>query len=376
MDTPLTRTLAGSHRAVFEARALDTFQTGADPTGTVIGIISGDVTLDGTAAIRGTLQLETPGRFGQDGPLAFPRGQQQLLAPYGNEIFVRRGIDLGGGGILWSPLGYYRIDAPEQPGASDGPIRISGSDRMATIVDSRLLDPRAYDPGTEVGAVFDDLVLEIYPAAVIVWDDNLDESTLGRQLVVEEDRYETLLELANALGKILYWDGSGQLRVEAAPDPDDIVWQVNAGSAGVQVEAARRISREGVYNALVVTGEGPDENSPVKAVAVDSNPSSPTRFGGPFGKIPRFFHSPILTTQGQAETAAAGMMRRAIGLPHNVDLTSVVNPSLLPFEAIRVRYKSGDRERHLVERVTIPLSASAGMSIGTREQTLVTISVN
>lgn len=369
----LVRTLSGSHRAVFEARVLDSFQTGDDPSGTEIAILSGDVILDGTAEIRGTLQLDTPGTLGQDGPLAFPRGRNQLLAPYGNEIFVRRGVDLGGE-ILWFPLGYYRINVPEQPDADDGPIRISGSDRMATIVDSRLLEPRVFEPGDTVADVFAELVGEIYPDFTVAFDDDSGLVTLGRQLVIEESRYQGLYDLVTGLGKIFYWDRSGVLQVTAAPDPEQIVWEVNAGLMGVQTNAARRISREGVPNAVVVTGEGPDENIPIRAVAVDSNPNSPTHFSGRFGRIPRFFHSPILTVQGAAEKAAVGMLQRAIGLPYNVDLASVVNPALDPFQAIRVRYKNGDRDKHLVETVTIPLEAATGMRIGTREQTLVSIS--
>jgi hypothetical protein len=361
--TELVSALRGSHRATFEARALDTFQIGDDPEGEDIPIVDGRVVLDGSADIRGVLNLTV------DGNKLWPRRARDLLSPYGNEIFIRRGVDLGGDGIVWVPLGYFRIESVDQSDAPYGPIDIIGYDRMSTVVDSRLISPRVYDEGTTINELIDDLVKDLYPEAVIIIDDDSGFSRLGRILVVEEQRYDSLQDIANSLGKIVYWDRIGVLRIEDAPDNAEIVWDVNAGSQGVLVSSRRRITREGVYNAVVARGEAGDSENPVEGIAVDENPQSPTMFGGRFGMILRYYYSPLVETEGQAQRAARKILRRSVGLPYSVDFGSIVNPTLLPFDHVRITQSDGNREIHVLDNVVIPLNPETPMSGFTRDQT-------
>ncbi len=155
------RTVTGSHTIAVEARVLDSFQSGVDPDGVVLAVMDGSVTQDATASIRSTLKLTT------DGTRMWPGRPDSLLGPYGNEIFVRRGVQYGNGVTEWVSLGYFRIQGPGQDEAPDGPIRIDGSDRMAGIVSARLLAPRQYLPTDTFGDVVSDLVLDVYPTATI-----------------------------------------------------------------------------------------------------------------------------------------------------------------------------------------------------------------
>lgn len=370
--TEIADLVHGSHRAVFEARVLTTFQTGDDPDGTTIPILGGDVAYDGTADIFATLSLETEGISAEDRSSLFPRRAADLLAPYGNEAFVRRGIDLGTE-ILWVPLGYFRLNDAEQNEQSGAPIRLSGQDRMAGIIDARLIDPIQFAAGRTVGSVVAELVTAVYPDAVIAYDDDSDQAQLGRQLIVEESRYKALHDIAQALGKIIFWDGEGILRIIDAPNPSVIAWEVKAGYRGVLVSAGRSVSREGMFNGIVATGEGGDTENPVRGVAVDVGPNSPTRWGGRFGRVPMFYNSPLLTTNLQAAKAARSLLRRHIGMPYQVDFGAVPNPALRPRDVVRVVHKDGSREKHIVESCTIPLSADAEMSATTREQTLISV---
>jgi hypothetical protein len=362
------RTVRGSHRAVFEARVVAPGQTGTDPDGTDILVLGGDVELDGAAAIRSTLDLTT------DGTGMWPTSPSSLLTPYGNEIFVRRGIAYGNGTTEWVSLGYFRIESPEQDQAPDGEIRISGKDRMAGLVDARLLTPVQFPANTTLGEIMDQLVGDVYPWATIEWDDVTDQTTIGRGLVAEEDRHGFLAELVTAAGKIWYWDHRGVLVIRSPADPSSPVFDVNHGEDGVLVSMGRRLTREGVYNAVVATGEGADTSIPARGVAVDGNPNSPTYWYGPFGKVPRFFSSPFLITDLQAARAAAAMLQQSLGLPYAVDFTAVPNPALEPDDPIRVSYSSrhGD-ETHVIERLTIPLSVDAPLAGSTREQSALAI---
>ena len=358
-------TLRGSHQAVAQAFVVAAGQTGVSPTGTEIAITGGDVQLDATADVRSTVMLDGVG------PDIFPTAAGDLLAPYGNEVFVRRGIAFGGGSVEWVSLGYFRINAAEQDGVL-GPIRIIGQDRMGGIVKARLVAPQQFAATDTYGEVVDDLVLEVYPWATILWDDASDTDALGRTLIAEEDRYAFLNDLVTGLGKIWYWNHRGELVIKDAPDPADPVWDVDAGAYGVLIEMGREISDEGVYNAVVAYGEALDTTTPPRAVAYDNNPDSPTYWEGPFGKVPRFFSSPFITTTTQARSAAAALLRQNLGVPYNVDFAAIVNPALEPWDPVVISLPRR-AETHIIERLTVPLAASQAMTGQTREQTLVVI---
>lgn len=358
----------GSHTAKFQCIAVEGFQTGETPTGRQLRIIDGSVEMDATADIRatGTVTVAEP----------WPQARDLSLAPYGSEVFLSRGVDLGGAGVLWAPLGYFRISEVDQGDAAKGPIGLSLDDRMATIIDSRFLQPRQWLMGTEVGDIVNEVVLEIYPDAVIVFDDDSNLSQLGRSLIAEESRFEVLKTLAEGLGKIFYWNAKGELVFETIPDEDTPIWIVNAGPGGVMVSADRSLSRDGVYNAVVVLGEGTDEMPPVRAVAYNAQESSPTFFGGPFGRVPRFYSSPFITTQLQAENAAVNLLRQFLGAPYDVGLSAVPNPASKPYDVIRVVYDDGTREMHIIEKLTIPLTVENAMSAATRQSSIIHVGVS
>jgi hypothetical protein len=363
--------IRGSHTMKVRARVCETFQTGTDPDGTEVPVMAGDAQFDAAADIRGTLTMET------DGTRMWPSAVNLLLAPYGNEVFAERGVDLGGGTTEWVSLGYFRIETPDQAEVPDGPIRIEAKDRMAGIVDARLLAPRQYAASAVYGDVVEELVTDVYPSATIEWDDATDVDTLGRQVAVEEDRHGFLADLVTSIGKIMYWDHRGVLVIRDPPSATEPVYEVNAGAGGVLVAMARKLTRAGVYNAVVASGEAGDTDTPVRGVATDDNPTSPTYYAGRFGPVPMFFSSPFITTTVQAKAAAASLLRRQLGLPYVVDFTAVPNAALEPWDPVRVRYSTREApETHVLQTVTIPLAPENPMTATTKEQSVVLIGVS
>jgi len=325
------RTLTGSHTAVFRARIVGPGQTGVNPAGTVVPILSGDVQLDGGADIRSTLELTV------DGAGQWPTASTSLFTPYGAEVFVERGISYGGGAAEYVSLGYFRINIVDQDDAPDGPIRIAGVDRMAMIIDAKLTSVVQFAPTVQYRDVVAQLVTDAYAAAVIEWDDlDVASDAIGRTAIAESDRYAFLNDLLTGLGKIWYFDYRGVLVIRTPPSPSEPLWTVARGAGGVLVSASRSLSRQGVYNGVLATGEALDTEAPARGLAVDDDPGSPTFWGGPFGKVPREYASPLLTTDSQAQLAAATILRRSLGLPYNLDLTAVPNPALEPDDAIAV----------------------------------------
>lgn len=348
----------GSHRMCARARVCPPGQTGVDPDGVEIPILAGQVEQDATADVRATVDLTTDGS-------AWTADVGDMLTPYGNELFVERGIVFGNGDREWVSQGYFRIDSVEQDDAPFGRVRISGSDRMAGIIDARPLHPTEFGTSATVETVFDWLVTQVYPDAEIVFD--FDASTTFRSShVVEDDRHGFLADLADAHGKQMYWDHEGRLRVESAPPVADPVFEVAHGERGVMVSMSRALTRDGVYNAVVARGEEVGEAPPVSAVAYDLDEDSPTYWHGPFGHVPRFYSSSFVTTTQQARDAAESMLARSTGLPHEMDLSAVPNPALQVLDPVRVVSPAGDEGVHVLESITLSLLASGGMDATTK----------
>ena len=331
--------ITGSHNMAVRLRAVPAGQTGTSPLGGIeLRLIDGDVQLDGRADIRSTLDCTVAAVDPDTGALLWPEQSDAPLTPYGaTELYVERGLAFGGGSIEYVSLGYFRIDDVEQPEAPDGPIQLAGTDRMSNIIDAKLTAPLQFPASTTYGELIEELVTDAYADAEIEWDDtDVEGDAIGRVVVVESDRYAKIKEFVTAVGKVAYFDHRGIMVIRTPPDPTSPLWTVSRGRGGVLVKASRSISRQGVYNGVIAIGEAFDTAEPARGLAVDDDPASPTYWGGAFGKIAREFASPLLTSDSQAELAAATVLRRSLGLPYNVEFDAIPNPALEPDDPIAI----------------------------------------
>lgn len=352
------RTIAGSHRLFTRVKVLTTYQEGVAPTGTELAVVEGNVSADASADIRSSLDLTIAGS-------AWPHEPTDDLAPYGNELFVERGVNYGNGTIEIVSLGYFRINQVSQDEGPDGALQLSATDRMSAIVDGRLAFPVQFEAGTTVEQVFDTLVHDIYPDATIQYDFVASGTGFDSSHIAEEDRYGFLRDVARSRGKIMYWDHRGVLRVESPPDPTVPVFEIKSGRGGNMVQLSRELTRQSVYNGVVARGDAVDE-VPVTALVVDNDPTSPTYWEGRFGKVPRFYYSSFITTTAQATSAATSILRQAIGLPYNIELSATPNPALEPYDPILITAPDAS-DVHVIDSVTIPLTFDGVMTGSTRK---------
>lgn len=359
------QTVRGSHQMAARARLCEPGQVGVDPDGIEIPIIGGDVRLDSTADIRGTLDLTTIDE-------SWKAAVGDAITPYGREIYVERGITYGDGSTEWVGQGYYRIYSVSQDSAPRGTLRVSAKDRMSGLIDARSMSPQSFGAGTSVSSIFDYLVEEVYGSGVvIVFDFDAASATFPTAHVLEEDRYKFLKDIADSFGKVMYYDYAGRLRIESAPEPSIAVFDVSHGEGGVLVSVSRTLTRDGVYNAVVATGEVVGEFPPVRAGAYDLNPNSPTFWNGPFGQVPMFYSSSFITTEAQAQSAADSILQRQLGVPYEMSLTMVPNPALEPLDPIAVSYDDRElSELHVLQSITIPLTPEGAMQATTKTKIL------
>lgn len=366
----VTEIISGSHEVIAEARICETYQTGPDPDGVPILLTGGDVKYDETAAVWSTAAVTTDGADPDTGRSRFPRRADDFLYPDGRELYIRYGIRLGDQ-TLWTPMGYYRLDDVDQDGTVTDLIDLGGPDRWMGLVGARLITPRQYFEHQSIAAVVYDLLFDVYPDAVVAWDDDTPQLPLGRTLLVEKDRAAALRDIATSYGKVVYFDSLGVLRFESVPDPEQIVWDIKAGANGVKSSMGRSISTATTYNGVMASGSSTDGTA--IAVAVDVGEHSPTRWGSRFGKRVREWASPLILDDAAAYSAASSILARSIGIPKKTVFGTVPNPALRPRQAVRITQTDHNRERHIVSKLTIPVVPKRPMAGDTREQTLVRI---
>lgn len=354
-----TDAISQSHRI---ALAVEIFSSGS-VIDTITSVTAGTITLDATAAIRGRLDITIV----DDGTLDLvPALAADALAPYGNELRVSRGIRYPDGTTELIGLGVFRINETNIADTADAlTIQISGQDRSARIADARFEDPADIAQGTNIATQILNLVQVAYPDVTY----NFSTTThLTGHMTVEEgaDRWDLCQQFAANAAMQLYFDGDGTLILSPVGQGVTVA-TLAEGASGLLLSSGRRWTREGTYNRVIATGENTGVGVPVRGVATDNNTLSPTYYLGPFGKVPRFFVSQFLQTTAQAQDTADAMLLKELGTTQSVNFGSLVLPHLEPNDVVRItRSRAAIDEDHVIDSLTIPLTADQAMSGTTR----------
>jgi hypothetical protein len=302
----------------------------------------------------------------------WPVGGFDALSPVGAEAGLEFGIVLPGGATEWVPV----FRGPVQKAGLSLPLAdalaVELADRSKWVGEDRLDVPDQTHAGATTVAEIARLIHETLPSAEVL--DLSGDTTLAPVLQIDKERWQDGVEaLADSIGCEVFADQVGRFIIRRQPTlGDDPVWVIDAGSTGVLIKADRELTRESVYNAVIATGTRTDGTPPVYAKVTDDDPDSPTRYGGPFGRKPRYYSSPLLVTTEQAEQAAAALLARAKGVLATVTVEAVPNPALEPGDVVEVRLADGTRQRHILDKVPLSFSAADSQSYTTRSNDLPT----
>lgn len=329
------------------------------PDGTVeaLPVIGGSVTVDRGSAVRRTATVEVADRG------LLPQDAAGFLRIAGARIRVRRGLRIDGEAVT-VPVFTGRID--DVDGDPDiGPVSITASGLEAQVANARFESPYSTRTATAAVASITTLIRSVIPDATVTA--TAPNSVLGpRTWDAQTDRWEAVREIATAVGAECFADADGVFRVEPLPDllTAEVAWEVAAGEGGVLVEATAGWSRDGLYNVVVASGENSEADAPpVSATAADTDTSSPTWVGGPFGRVPRFYSSPTLNSVSRCQEAAAKLLVDAKRPSHTADLAALPNPLLEPGDVIRAVYASGHRTLHQVHSLSLDLGVGGAMTV-------------
>lgn len=358
---------AAARAALRGSHAVTGRLTAYTPNGGVmpdIAFSGASVDADGGSQVRRTASLTVA-----DTSL-WPVGGFDALSPVGAEAALEFGIVLPGGATEWVPV----FRGPVQKAALALPLSsalaVDLADRAKWVAEDRLDVPGESHAGATTVSEITRLIHDTLPSAEVL--DLSGDTTTAPVLQIDKERWQDGVEaLADSIGCEVYADQTGRFIIRRQPTLDDApVWAIDAGSTGVLIKADRELTRESVYNAVIATGTRTDGTPPVYAKVTDDDPDSPTRYGGPFGRKPRYYSSPLLLTTEQAQAAAAALLARAKGYVATVTVEAVPNPALEPGDVVEVRLPDGTRQRHIVDKVPLSFSASDSQSLTTRSTDL------
>lgn len=323
-------------------------------------ISGGSVTVDASSQVRRTATLEIA-----DHKL-WPANPLDLLSPFGAELQVDYGIVVGAN-TEWIPLIRGVVTDADRDRSTSSPsgVTLSLSDRSAKIAEDRFDAPTQTVSGALTTAEIARLITESMPSATVV--NKTGSSQVAAVIELNQERWsEGVEKLADSIGAEVFCDPQGTFIIRSQPTLGDaVVWEIKSGRGGVLVAKHDKLTREKVYNRVIAVGERTDGTAPVRAVVSDADPTSPTMYGGTFGKKPYFFTSPLLTTTGMCTAAATTRLARVKGIQATVSLDIIVNPALDAGDVVRV-WDEGKWQIHIIDKLTVPLSVSQSQSIQTR----------
>lgn len=281
-----------------------------------IPVTSGSVDIDGSAARRrrfkGVVVDET-------GVLKALSGSDRL-APYGAELALYRGHQ----GRQW-PLGVIRLEeaSTDWPGKR---IAVSGQDRSVVVADATFEVPKIIAAGTNVGTAIADVLTTAYPAVVL----NLVSTAEITPLLVfaeGEDPWVAATEMATSIGMELFFDAGGRATMRPPPslvDAEPVASYIE-GVGSTIIDLGVNLSAVGLANRVVVTSAA-TTTAPVRGVATDDDPASPTYYDGSFGRRTLHIRDEKVRTVAQAEAVARLRLAEALAPRESADISALVDP--------------------------------------------------
>jgi hypothetical protein len=330
-----------------------------------VPISGGAVDIDATSKTRRSATLQADPRW-------WPRSPTDLLSPYGSVCQVDYGVVLPAGGTEWVPLmrGYLDETSRTRPVTSSGDITVKLVDPAARVAEDRLDVPAQTIANATAVSEIARLVKETLGPGIEIVNQS-GSSAVASVIVIERERWDAVEKLADFLGAEAFLDPVGRLVIRPQPTLDQIpVWTVRTGNSGNLLTAKDRLSREQVYNRVVASGQRTDGVPAVYATATDT--TSPARYGGPFGRKPRFYTSELLTTAAQCQATADALLARVRGIAAQIEIEVLVNPALDVGDVLTVLDPELGESRHIIDKVSIPLTPDGTQSITTRSDELPT----
>lgn len=323
-----------------------------------IDFAGGSVRVDRGSDVRRSLTLTIAD------PTAWPFEPTDILAPYGQQLYVESGVTYLDGSAERVPLGTFVITRVSGD-IHTGPLTVQASG-LELLLKRALWDSAVSTTGYASAAAF----VGFHIADSVPGADFIDDSSGGSEPLATKSwdargvKWAALQEVAQSIGAELFCDAAGTFRLADIPNPlaTSPVWTVGAGEGGVMVSANLELTSDEVFNRVTVSGENAADNAPpVWAEALITDPADPLRYDGPFGRVTKAYSSNLITTTPQAQGVANSLVVKYRAPNRRVSLEAVPNPALDAGDCIRVDYgPAAPPELHITHSFSVPLGVTDG----------------
>lgn len=271
-----------------------------------------------------------------DGRLSFlgddiaPTSPRDLLAPFGTTVTAELGLELLDGTTAYVPYGKYDLDSTSVETSADErsvsvglidlsdrvdryrfetPFTLAAGSTLSLAIRAVVRNRTGFDPGLTT------VPIQLGAARVM----GLETGT---------GPWEELLDILASYGLTMFYRRDGLIRV-IGTNPAAITPYALTSPTSLSADFDSRPA-----NVVVARGESTDDATPpVQAVAMDTDPGSPTYAGtgpgtSPYGRRTEYYSSPLLLTIAQAQTAAQGKLNANLGAGATYTLTMPYDPTI------------------------------------------------
>lgn len=335
--------------------------------GVLLRPTEGSVSVDANRAIRRTFSAT----FYDDTGTLIPNGIEGLLAPYGNEVSLFRGIKVGSA-FEYVPLGVFLITDTEVSEDQNGvTISVSGSDRSQRVARARLSSVYSIPNNKNLKSAITDYIRNRWIDASI----DLDDTTITVPAVAYDpgdssDPWRDVYEMARSNGLDLYADVDGVFRWRPLPSATSTpIITYDEASSPVLLSINKSQSMTNVYNGVIVISENSQLAFPLRAERWIDNPNSPLYRYGPFGQVPYYKYVNTVYTQAQVEAAADAAVATMLGASEKLQWTQLVNPAHDVYDMVGIKRSNVNVDAsYMIESLEIPLAPDQGMSATAKER--------
>lgn len=293
--------------------------------------ISGSITQDARRNAR------WDGRLTFAGDSVLPTRPGDTLTPFGTRLDVELGIELPDGSQFFVPYGRFEIGTSRvRIAANERVVDVGLIDMSGQIERYRFETPFNVASGTDLGTMINSVVTNrtgLNPAVSLIGQ------SLGAARVFGLDAgtgpWSELLDVLKGFSRKAWYNRTGQIDVGTMiPDP------ANAYALGDMTTLEADYDTR-PPNVIVARGEAQDGTAPVQAVAIDTDPSSPTYAGtgpgtSPYGRVTEIFSSPLIKTVSQAQAAAATTLAQNVGAGATYTLVRPYDPTVTAGDVVAV----------------------------------------
>jgi hypothetical protein len=285
--------------------------------------ISGSITADARRNAR------WDGRLSFAGDDLIPQRPGDILTPFGTRVDIELGLELLDGSVSMVPYGTFEISKSQvKIDADQRTVEVGLIDISDRVERYRFETPLTIASGTDLGTMINTVVTNrtgVNPGVPLVG------SALGAARVFGLDTgtapWAEIQDVLSSFSRTAWYDRVGAIQVGSlVPDPASAYPLDSLTSLSTDYDTRPP-------NVIVARGEAQDGTAPVQAVAIDSDPSSPTYAGtgpgtSPYGRVTEYFSSPLLKTVGQAQSAADTILAQNVGAGATYTLVRPYDPTI------------------------------------------------